>query len=246
MNTYSMRAIGASMNALTRVQPNGRNGRPSRDGRMKDAAADPYAGFLLNWRSTCGSAMQAARTLGAIGASRNEASDVLCANLGISGANQLGLNVLLIDANIQHPSLHEMFAVEAEPGLTDLLLGKCQPPGCVQSTAVAGLSLIASGDPRHHSLADLSLASAQAVLAELEVDFDLIIVDTPPADEIGTSFHFGRELDGALLVVEAEKTGIRAAERARRELARAAVNVLGVVLNNYRSHLPDWIERRLA
>jgi non-specific protein-tyrosine kinase len=76
-------------------------------------------------------------------------------------------------------------------------------------------------------------------LDNLKHVFHLVIFDLPPARELTTCFAMASQLDGVLLVIEAEKSRRDAARRTVQLLARVDAKVLGVVFNKVRAgHSP--------
>jgi Mrp family chromosome partitioning ATPase len=71
-----------------------------------------------------------------------------------------------------------------------------------------------------------------------------VVIDMPPAAELDapTSTDW---LDETVLVVEAERTHIQSARRAKKLLERSGVQVAGVVLANEREHVPQWLRNWL-
>ncbi|MBW8271278.1 P-loop NTPase family protein [Caldovatus aquaticus] len=75
--------------------------------------------------------------------------------------------------------------------------------------------------------------------------YDLLIVDCPPILEAPYLVRIAQETPQVVLVVQAEKTRIPSAMRARDEIALAGANLVGVVLNKRRPYLPRFLDRRL-
>jgi Mrp family chromosome partitioning ATPase len=90
-----------------------------------------------------------------------------------------------------------------------------------------------------------SLERFQARLADLRKDFTYVLVDAPPINACADASLFGRMADGLVMVLEANKTRRESAQRAKRTLDAAGVNVLGAVLNKRKYPIPDFLYRRL-
>ena len=92
----------------------------------------------------------------------------------------LGRKVLLVDADLRNPSLHQKLNGDNENGLSNYLTGACTPPEVMQKTEIANLAFIASG-PLPPNAADLlggpRLLSLLSIGCEV---FDLIVIDGPP------------------------------------------------------------------
>jgi Mrp family chromosome partitioning ATPase len=76
--------------------------------------------------------------------------------------------------------------------------------------------------------------------------FDLVIVDLPAVESAkGCGFPL-TDLGGILLVLKAESTSDIVARKGLQQLARNGGKVLGIVFNQRRTHLPEWIDKRLG
>lgn len=91
-------------------------------------------------------------------------------------------------------------------------------------------------------------ASAQRLrgrLADLRARFEFILIDAPGAHARGDGAHLAQLSDGAILVVEANRTRRASALRARQSLERLDIRVLGSVLNNRTYPIPTRLYRWL-
>ena len=79
----------------------------------------------------------------------------------------------------------------------------------------------------------------------IKSDYGLVVVDLPRARRLDVPPREAEWLDEVILVVEAEKTRIQAARRAKEILELAGVRLLGVVLANRREYIPRWLYQRL-
>lgn len=82
-------------------------------------------------------------------------------------------------------------------------------------------------------------------LAEFRRYFDMVVVAAPAADHDPLGPIMARDVDGNVLVIEAERTRRSAAIRLRQILSRCGRPMLGTVLNDRQSHIPPWLARVL-
>jgi len=87
--------------------------------------------------------------------------------------------------------------------------------------------------------------SVRAMLSAVSDNFELTILDLPPVSESIIGPAMAKALDGVVLVVEAERTRAAAVQASERTIKMHGGNVLGVVLNKRRFHIPNFIYRRL-
>lgn len=160
----------------------------------------------------------------------DEGKSTTIANLAVTIA-QGGRRTILVDCDLRRPSLHEIFGVSNEAGLTTMVLDE-NVDLLLQDTGVENLSLLPSG-PKPPNPADL-LGSRQIdrVFEQLKQQADMILVDAPPVLGVTDAAVLGARADGVLLVVSAGKTRREHAERAKERLERARARIVGVTLTN--------------
>lgn len=146
--------------------------------------------------------------------------------------SQLGRRVLIIDADLHRPRMHELFHVSARSGLVSILAGNVKPSAAILETSVPGVFLIPAG-PTAPNPSRLIASPVMRQLLELaRSEFDHVIVDTPPVSLVADSMLIASQCDGVVLCVQAHRTARNLVLRARDEILRARVEILGVLLNN--------------
>ncbi|CAN5692365.1 polysaccharide biosynthesis tyrosine autokinase [soil metagenome] len=171
------------------------------------------------------------KTLVVTSTAASEGKSTTSANLAVAFAQQ-GLRVLLIDCDLRKARLHKVFGVPREPGLTQLVLGHAPVADLLRSTPVEGLSFLSSGTLPPNPAELLGGAAMRNMLAALEAEFDLIILDTPPLLAASDAAILGTVADGVLVVIRAGHTERGAARQAVQQLAGVGARVVGAVLND--------------
>jgi len=91
----------------------------------------------------------------------------------------------------------------------------------------------------------LDSAKGNVFWEPLKERFDLIIVDTPPATMFPDGLAIVSQVDGVILVVEAEKTRWQVALNVREKIEKHGGNILGIVFNKRKFYIPDFIYKYL-
>jgi capsular exopolysaccharide synthesis family protein len=136
--------------------------------------------------------------------------------------------VLLVDADLRHPRIHQIFQVSAFPGLNEGLQSASEHRMPVIEVT-RNLVLLRAGRPAAEPEKLLGSESMRQVLSEAGTSFDYVIVDTPPVLAVPDASTLVGMVDVAILVVDARKTPNRVIERAIETLGRD--RVAGVVVN---------------
>ena len=76
--------------------------------------------------------------------------------------------------------------------------------------------------------------SLPALVEELKSEFDLVVFDLPPCGGSHAPLRLAKQLDGVLLVIDAERVRQPDARRVRQMLDQARVRLVGAVLNRQR------------
>ena len=167
-----------------------------------------------------------------------EGKSTMVSNLGIAIA-EIGQKVLLIDADMRKPRLHDIFGKSNERGLSDLLRESKQKngtgslEGLIHETDVPGLFLLTSGPAATTATNLLYGPQLPMILKQLRGEFETILIDTPPMLQIPDARVVGRVADRVILVVRAGKTTRDAAIAARQRFSEDGTQVLGTILNDW-------------
>jgi len=160
-----------------------------------------------------------------------EGKSFVSANLAVAFA-QTGKRVILIDADLRKPTLHRVFGLVNNVGVTSALVSVTPVlDSLLQTTSVPELRVMTSGPLPPNPSELLSSHKMEELLHVLEAECDLVVIDSPPVTVVSDTAVLASRVDGVLVVF--------AADRVRRDLARNAMaalrqvnaRVLGVVLN---------------
>jgi non-specific protein-tyrosine kinase len=195
----------------------------------RSPAAEAYRTLRTNIQFS--SLDQQLRTLLITSAGPDEGKSTTVANLAVIMA-QAEQRIILVDCDLRRPSLHTLFGLTNEHGLTSVILEQGEAPLPLQPTEVPGLNLLASGPmpPRPADL--LGSKRMEGLIERLTAEADIVLFDTPPVTAVTDAAVLATRLDGVLLVLQAGHTRRDRAREARRLLEKVKANMIGVVLNN--------------
>jgi capsular exopolysaccharide synthesis family protein len=176
------------------------------------------------------SAEEGTRTLVITSTGPGEGKTMIAANLAIAFA-QAGQRVLLIDADMRRPRVHETFRQKQEPGLSNLMVGHSAPSACIRKSGVPGLWLLTSGRIPPNPAELLGSQRFKEFIRSLADHFDSVIIDSPPVIAVTDAVIAASAATGIVFVVGAEMTSRQAARTAIQQLENARPNFVGAVLN---------------
>ena len=178
----------------------------------------------------------ALRTLMVTSPNSSEGKSSTAMNLALSFC-QASKRVVLIDADMRRPRIHQVFPSPREKegaGLAALLSGMASMDDVILDApddAPTSLKIIPCGALPANPAELLDTPAFRRVLSELRDRFDMVIVDTPPVLPVTDPLIIAREVDGVVLVTRCEATTRGEVHRALTQLAKGDTNLLGVVLN---------------
>jgi polysaccharide biosynthesis transport protein len=138
--------------------------------------------------------------------------------------------VLVIDADLRRPSLHNPFALHNQNGLADFLAGSIERP-TIQQVAFQGetINVIPSGSRSQDPVKLLSSAKLLDFIDQQKHNYDLILVDTPPVLGMVDAVKVASICDSSVLMMRLDK--VKASEVIEVGALLVKFNVLGIVAN---------------
>jgi capsular exopolysaccharide synthesis family protein len=175
---------------------------------------------------------QVLKTLVVTSAGVGEGKSTTLANLAVVSA-QAGRHVIVVDADLRRPRLHQVFGLSNETGLTTVIMDETaltSPP--VQATGIEGLSILTSGPLPPNPTELVRSRRMEQVIAALAEQADQVFFDTPPVVAVTDAAVLATRVDGVLLVISAGKTRREYARTAVQRLEQINARLVGTVLTN--------------
>jgi chain length determinant protein tyrosine kinase EpsG len=161
-----------------------------------------------------------------------EGRSYLAANLAVAFA-QLGERTLLVDADLRAPRQHQIFDVADRVGLSAIVSGRAEREAIVPFPEFGRLSILPAGacppNPQ-----ELLLRPALAVLlGELAEEFDVVLLDTPPARAFADAQSLAFRAGSAIVLARKDHTRVADTAAVMRDLGVTGAQILGTVLNAF-------------
>jgi len=209
----------------------------SRVSRKLEAAYQPFgkqgealralrSQLLLRWFS----GEPERRTLAIVSPDRGDGKSVLCANLAVV-FSQLGERTLLIDADLRHPTQHQLFSLGNGSGLSTILSRRAEIDAIEPIPAFENLFVLPAGAVPPNPQELLSRSQFALLLETAAARFDVILIDTPAANAYADAQTIAVRSSGALLVTRKHRTRLRDADQLAQTLTRLSAHMVGAVIN---------------
>ena len=147
-----------------------------------------------------------------------------------------GHRVCVVDTDLRRPTLHRLFGLDNQEGLTNLLLAR-EPDldRAIQRSVYTNVSLVTSGPLPPNPSELLGSARMQEVLERLKTRFDVVLLDSPPALMVTDASVLATLADGLLIVARASHTRTAQLRATIEELAQSGRPIAGIVMNRVSS-----------
>jgi protein-tyrosine kinase len=157
-----------------------------------------------------------------------EGKTLTATNLALTLSESYKRDVLLADADLRRPSLHELFGIPNDSGLGEGLKAETERRLPIVKISPK-LSLLTAGRPDPDPMSGLTSPRMRHIIEEATARFEWVVIDTPPVGLLPDANLLAEMVDGAILVIEAGQTPYALVQRAVDALGRESI--LGVVLN---------------
>lgn len=170
-----------------------------------------------------------------------EGSTTVASHLALS-LTRAGRRTLLIDGDLRDPSLHKLFALPLEDGVCELLRSEIEISDAIRPTNTEGLWLMTAGICDMDAIHALATDQLQPIFEKLRGEFDFVIIDGAPVLGLSDSLSIGQYIDGAILTVLRDHSGVRSIHQASELLKSLGIRLIGCVVNG----MPFKADRRIT
>jgi chain length determinant protein tyrosine kinase EpsG len=170
------------------------------------------------------------RVLAVMSCGPREGRSYVTANLALAFA-QVGERTLIVDADFRSPRQHRIFSVPDRHGLSAVLSGRASAGACLPVPEFGALSVLPAGAPPPNPQELLSRPALAVLLHEMATRFDVVLVDTPPANLYADAHAVAYQAGSAIVVVRKDHTRLTDTRSVIRELSDMGTGVVGTVLN---------------
>lgn len=170
------------------------------------------------------------RTLLVTSALPGEGKSSVVANLAIAIA-QAQQTVIVVDADLRLPTLHRLFGLSTNAGLSSLLRQQHSLEEALQSCEIPGVRVITSGPATDHPGELLDSPQFRSLLTQLREQADYVLVDSPAAMAVSDAAVIAPLVDGVLLVVGRAQAYQEAVRTTRLQLSAVGAHVVGIAVN---------------
>jgi len=178
------------------------------------------------------------RTVTVTSAVPQEGKTLTIANLALTLSGSYNRRVLLIDADLRRPAVHDVFGTSIAPGLCEAL--RPSPTAARVTELTPTLSVLPAGLLHGDPMVALASEQMTRLLEGAAASFDWVLLDGPPAAVMADAGLLVRLTRAVILVIGANSTPYKVVERVVSEIGRD--NIVGTVLNRVEEEVDGWSE----
>lgn len=172
------------------------------------------------------------RTILVTSGAPQEGKSITSSNLATVFA-QAQKKVLLVDVDLRRPSIHDIFNIDLEPGLTEVLFGEIEFQAAIRKTFVENLDIMTCGSIPLNPTELISSPAMRRFKEEMLQQYDIVIFDSPPILLFTDAELLVSMVDSVVFVIKAESTLMANLEHAVDLIEGIRMNFTGVVVNHY-------------
>src|SRR5882672_78669 len=159
-----------------------------------------------------------------------EGRSYVAANLAVA-FSQLGERTLLIDADLRKPRQHRIFDVPGRVGLSAALSGRADRRAVIPVSEFGRLSLLPAGALPPNPQELISRVALSVFLHEVRAEFDIILIDTPPARLYADAQIVAFRAGSVMVLARKDHTRLDDTTGIIRDLSNTGARIIGTVFN---------------
>lgn len=160
--------------------------------------------------------------------SKGEGKSTASSNLAIS-FSKMEKKVLLIDADLRRPNVHNIFKISNDLGLSNVVSKMVTFEEAVKRNVINNLDVLSAGIIPPNPSELLCSNSFKRLMDKITEEYDYIIIDTPPIGVVADTLMLKDYIAGFVVVVRERCTTHRDLGRLLESMRLADAKVIGLV-----------------
>jgi capsular exopolysaccharide synthesis family protein len=207
---------------------------------LESPYATEFRRLLHNINGTVADQASKTKTILVTSAMLAEGKSTVTAFLALTSARSRLRKTLLIDCDLRRPTLHLLFSIPRQNGITEILNENRKTKEAIKKTSEPNLDIITAGKAVAHPTDVLNSTAIRKMIDEVRFYYDLILIDCAPILPVSDPIILAAETDGVIMVVKAGSTQREVVKRASDLMRDNKSRLLGIVLNNLNNAMPYY------
>lgn len=173
------------------------------------------------------------KTILVTSAEMNEGKTTTICNLAKCFGELDDIKVILIDCDFKKRGVSRKLGISNPFGVSDIVFGNKKLDECIQK--VEDIDVLPSGGVPNNTSMLLNSKAMKNLVSELREKYDYVFIDSPPICRLNDACIIAQYVDGTVLVNASKEIDPKVAKLTLEKLKKVGANVIGVVLNKFRS-----------
>lgn len=173
------------------------------------------------------------KTILVTSAEMNEGKTTTICNLAKCFGELDDVRVILIDCDFKKRGVSRKLGIENPFGVSDVVFGQRDLDECIQH--VGDIDVLPSGGVPNNTSMLLSSKVMKNLVKELADRYDYVFIDSPPICRLNDACIIAQYADGTVIVNASKEIDSKVAKLTLEKLKKVGANVVGVVLNKFKS-----------
>ena len=173
------------------------------------------------------------KTILVTSAEMNEGKTTTICNLAKCFGELDDIKVILIDCDFKKRGVSRKLGISNPFGVSDIVFGNKKLDECIQK--VEDIDVLPSGGVPNNTSMLLNSKVMKNLVNELREKYDYVFIDSPPICRLNDACIIAQYVDGTVLVNASKEIDSKVAKLTLEKLKKVGANVIGVVLNKFRS-----------
>jgi capsular exopolysaccharide synthesis family protein len=149
-----------------------------------------------------------------------------------------GRRTLLIDCDLRHPAVHQLFELPLNPGFSEAVLGEVHVVEVIRPTPIKGLSVITAGQWDREVMQIMTREEVVGIFEKLRAEYEFIVMDSHPVLAAADALVVGQYADAVLMSLLRDVSQSPRVYAACQRLATLGIRLMGAVVNGSRHNDP--------
>lgn len=158
-----------------------------------------------------------------------EGKSIVASNIALS-FSQNGQSVIIVDCNLRKPAINKIFDIQNVCGLVEVLSDKNDIKYTIKQYN-KNLYILPAGNIKENPSEMLDSYKMNTLIEYLKNKFDIVIIDSPPLQDVTDAQILATKVDGTILVVKCGESKKEDVLEAKELLDKVRANIIGAVLN---------------
>lgn len=162
--------------------------------------------------------------------SPGEGKSTIAANYAVT-LTQAGYNVLLVDCDMRNPTIHKIFGLKNDTGLTNILVGLTPFQKAIHTGWVERLNIITTGPIPPNPAELIGSPKMDKFIEDISQKAGIVLFDAPPVVPVTDAQLLASKVDGVIMVVDVGAISKEMANKAKELINNVNGRILGCVMN---------------